>query len=271
MELGSPFIRLKLDTDEPIELGEFVGAFTALGAEYDKFVRASDPDQFPAASLFVREVRKGSIYAELVIAAGGFVGLLAAANTMHEFVERYGDRLAEYLKPGGRAKDASKAELKHFSEQVAAIASTPGAALEVAAIEVENGEQKIRAVFKFDTNQARDIERRVSEHKLELEHASGTDHARVLMVFTRSDVRTTAVGKRSGELVRIGTISDRSLPLIYASELAEREIKHEISEAEDNVYKKGFVVDVNVEDRNGKPLAYRVTNLHRVIDLPDDA
>jgi hypothetical protein len=41
-------------------------------------------------------------------------------------------------------------------------------------------------------------------------------------------------------------------------------------EADDNVYKKGFVVDVNVQLVNGKPAAYRVTNVHQVIDLPSD-
>jgi len=90
------------------------------------------------------------------------------------------------------------------------------------------------------------------------------------MTFTRSDIRMSASGKRSGELVRISAISERSLPLVYASKIAEQEIKHEISEAEDNVYKKGFVVDVNVELRGDKPLAYRITNLHQVIDLPDE-
>jgi hypothetical protein len=77
------------------------------------------------------------------------------------------------------------------------------------------------------------------------------------------------VGKRSGEPVQIEDISEKELPLIYASDLAEQRIKHEILEVEDNVFKKGFVVDVNVETRGGRPVAYRATNLHQVIDLPD--
>jgi predicted nucleic acid-binding Zn ribbon protein len=60
------------------------------------------------------------------------------------------------------------------------------------------------------------------------------------------------------------------LPLIYASDLAEQRIKHEISEADDNVFRKGFIVDVNVETRGGRPVAYRIANLHQVIELPDD-
>jgi hypothetical protein len=59
------------------------------------------------------------------------------------------------------------------------------------------------------------------------------------------------------------------LTLVYASELAEERIKHEIREAEDNLFKKGFVVDVNIVTKSGKAVAYRVTNLHHLIDPPD--
>ncbi len=90
------------------------------------------------------------------------------------------------------------------------------------------------------------------------------------MIFTRSDIGTAQVGKPSGERVKIEEISAKPLALIYASDLAEQRIKHEIREADDNVYEKGFVVDVNVRSSNGKPAAYAVTHVHQVIDLPDD-
>lgn len=90
------------------------------------------------------------------------------------------------------------------------------------------------------------------------------------MVFSQSNVKNMMIGKRTGEKVVIESISDRDLPLVYASDLAEQQIKHEIREADDNVYKKGFVVDVNTEMRGDRPAAYFVTNLHQVIDLPDD-
>jgi hypothetical protein len=88
------------------------------------------------------------------------------------------------------------------------------------------------------------------------------------MIFRQANVRGAPVGKRTGEWVQIEAISDKELPLIYASDLAEQHIKHEIAEAEDNVFKKGFSVDVNVETRGGRAVAYRVTNIHQVIELP---
>ena len=93
------------------------------------------------------------------------------------------------------------------------------------------------------------------ERRLQLlEKTQHADHTRVLMRFTRSDIGDVTVGKPSGERVKIEEISDRALPLVYGSELAEERIKHEIREADENVYKKGFMVDVNVKSTGGRPL-----------------
>ena len=275
MEEGRPFIRLKLDTHQPVELGEFVGAFTAMSAEYERYVRKTKPDADPSATLFVHEVRAGCIEADLIPwivgAAAGGIGLLAAANTLHEFVERYGGTLGLYRNQGARAPDVSASQLKDFHDQVAAIASSPNSSLQVAAMEVVNGVQETRIAFQFDTGEARSIRDNVDEHRRDLERKSAADHPRVLMRFTRGDIGKAKIGKRSGELVRIESVGGwKSLPLIYASDLAEQRIKHEIAEAEENVFKKGFVVDVNVELSGGKAVAYRVTDLHQVIDVSDE-
>lgn len=274
MEWNGPFIRVKLDTNDPIELSEFVGAFTSIASEYDRYIRQEKPDADPNATLFVREVRAGCIEADLMPWLAGVAGstmiLMENANTIGAFVERYGALLKTYLPNGGKAPDASVAQLRDFSDQVAAIANAPGSYIEVAAIEIKNGQNKTKAAFKFDTKQAREIREHVDDHRRQLEATTNATHRRVLMVFRRSDAESAKLNKRSGELVRIDAISQRKLPLIYASDLAERQIKHEISEAEDNVFKKGFVVDVNVELRATRPVAYRVMDLHQVIDLPDE-
>jgi len=259
MERGQPYVRLRLSVPEAIELGAFVGAFTALASEYDRFIR-TEHGKNGEATLYVAEVRKGSIEADLIPALASGIPVLVAmagqALDVEEFVRRYGHRLTRLLgKSPLLPEDITKAELRDFTEQVAAIAAVPGSTIEVAAIKIENGEHKIEAAFKFDTKQAREIQDKAELMHQQIEHLARADHERVLMVFTRSDVRGATVGKRSGELVSIDAISDRSLPLIYASDLAEQQIKHEIAEADDNVYKKGFMVDVNVESRSAKPVA----------------
>lgn len=242
MERGRPYIRLRLEVPEAIELGNFVSAFTSLAGEYDRFMRGQHPDTAPDASLYVSEVRKGSIEAILIPVMATLPAVMegmSQALTIEDFVRRYGARLSKFLRLGGIAPaDVTKTELKDFTEQVAAIARAPGSNIEIAAIEIKNGDHEVKAAIKFDTKQARIIEENVAVARKALEHSSRADYQRVLMVFTRSDVSTVAVGKSTGERVKIEDLSDRPLPLIYASELAEEQIKHEITDASDNVFKR---------------------------------
>ena len=153
---------------------------------------------------------------------------------------------------------------------MAAIAKDSDGSLALSAAIYEDGERDVRVAFQFDTREAREAEREIADHRRELEHVTDADHQRVLMSFTRTNVAHAKAGKRSGENVLIEALHSRPLPIVYASSLAEERIRHEIAEADENVYKKAFDVDVNVELRNNKPIAYRIVAVHDVIDLPDD-
>ena len=70
--------------------------------------------------------------------------------------------------------------------------------------------------------------------------------------------------------IRDSSISDKQLPIMYSSELAENRIKHELRNSQ-FPFKIGFIVDVFVEtNATGNPIAYAVTNYHGHIDLSDD-
>lgn len=264
-------IVLYVDTKDPIELGDFVSGFTSISSQYDKFIRSNFPDLTGESRIFIREVRAGSIEADLVPWA--LLGVSALVNAMdqvlivEQFVRTYGKRLSAYFKDGGREIEATKSDLKDFMGSVAAIANDPDAKATLRAVYFEDGKKKVKAAITFDTKEAREAVLQIEGHRLEIEKKSNADHQRVLMVFSQSNVKDTTLGKRTGERVVIESILERDLPLIYASDLAEQRIKHEIRVGDENVYKKGFVVDVNVETRGGNPVGYRVTHVHQVIDL----
>lgn len=265
-------VELNLETKQPIEIGDFVSVFTSISSQYDKFVQDNYPELRQEARIFVTELRPGSIHADLIPVV---VATLAPVIDdirkviVSRFVGYLVDRITTYFKVGGRVTEASKSDLADFLGTVQAIANDSDGNISIEAAVFEDGKKEIRAALRFTTNQARQAREQVEEHKRELDARSSGDRERVLMVFTQANIKDTDVGKRTGERVIVESLSDRELPLIYASDIAEQRIKHEIREADDNLFKKGFVVDVNVELRNGKPAAYRVTSFHSVIDLPD--
>ncbi len=172
---------------------------------------------------------------------------------------------------GGNWKSgAKKSDLETIAGLVRGVANDSGGTATIETVEYREGVSSRELVLKFDTSEARTAVQILQDHKLDLDKTSAADYERVLMTFTRSDIGDASVGKRTGEWALIEEILEKPRPLIYASDLAEQKIKYEIREADDNIFKKAFSVDVNVQTRNGRPVAYAVTHVHQVIDLPDD-
>lgn len=281
MVRGQPHLTLKLDTKEPIELGAFVGAFTSLANEYDRYIRYTNPDLVGEADMYVRDVRSGSVIADLLpyfVLAAPFIDSMDKMLVVEQFVRVWSGRFRSFLSVGGPIYPADSpapipntvSELKDWADAVRAVATDSASSGTLEAATYEDGKRKVRAAFTFSSSEAQTALRVIEERRAIIERPSHADHTRVLMRFTRTDIGSVAVGKPSGERVKIEELSPRSLALVYGSALAEERIKHEIRDADDNVYKRGFVVDVNVRLSSGSPVAYAVTNVHQVIDLSED-
>lgn len=273
MSKAKAILRLRIQTEEPVEISAFVGAFTSLAEEYRSDIRDNYPDVDSEARIFVKEVRKKCIEADLIpyiAAAAPFVAQMDQVIIVEQFVRTWGTRISSLVSGNMGKWSPKKSELKTMVDATEAIARDPHATSTLEAVTFEDGQNQVRASFQFTTTQARKAQSTIDGIYKKLEAPTGADHERVLMVFTRSDVGKAQVGKRSGERVVIEEVHDRPLALMYASEMAEERIKHEIREAEDNIFKKGFVVDVNVRLVGGKPSVFAVTHVHEIIDLPDD-
>jgi hypothetical protein len=185
------------------------------------------------------------------------------------FVENLKERLGPYLK-GGRSCDATKPELADYLKTVRAIARDPRAGASLEAAVFDDGERKVRAAFKFSSAEAREAERQIEAHRQDLEAKSDADYSRVLLQFVRPSAEAGKPGKPGGERGIISKLHSKALPVLYASDLAEQRIRHEIIEAE-HVFRRLFDVDVNVETNSvGKPVAYRITAFHTSFDPSDD-
>lgn len=266
-------IILNLETTEPIELGDFVGTFVALGNDYERFISERGIQDKSEAKIYVKEVRAGSIEADLIpwiSVFAPFITEMDKALIVEEFVRRWSARIAALIKGDTPKSDASSAEMKDWARMVEAIANDPDGKATIKAAVFEDGRRQIRAAVQFDTKDARKAMATLAEQRRLLEQQGTDTKERVLMIFTRSDVNDADINKKSGERVQIEELHDKPLALMYASEMAEERIKHEIREADDNVFKKGFVVDVLVKLRGSRPVAYSVVTVHDVIDLPDD-
>lgn len=263
---------LKLDTDEPIELANFVGAFTSLANEFERYIENTYPGSSADSRIYVREVRNGSVEADLI----GYIGTIAVSAITHmdqimileDFVRRWGVRfswLRDNQVPRGELETAQ--QLRDFYKAAKSISCDPRASHKLEAAVFEDGERKIRAAFSFTAIEARAAEENIEVRQKLLSMPSHAPRKRVLMVFTRTDVHDAAINKKTGERVIINDVSPLEKPVIFASEMVEQEIREYIRDSDENVYKRGFLVDVFIQTSGDRIIAYSVSALHSVIDI----
>lgn len=262
-------ITITLDLKEPVEILDFASLFASLGRQFDKYIAENHPDVSGQARIYIKEVRKGSIIAELVPQIKDLVDILDTVLMMSNFAGAVGMAIKKYIS-GERIPGATKSDLSSVADMVKSVAHDSDGRADLEFVKYDQGVWNRSLVVSFDTADARRALETLESHKRVLDKTDTADHERVLMVFQQSNIKMTSLGKRSGELVLIESLHPKPLPLIYASQLAEEQIKHEITEADDNIFKKCLDVDVNVELRDGKPVAYRVVHMHKIFDLPED-
>jgi hypothetical protein len=269
-ETGCYFV-LTIDTREPIELGEFVGALTSLGNQFERYIRAEHPTFAPDAAFYVKEIRSGSSIIEIIPVLQPLIETMGYSLIVEDFLKRYAARITRFLKlrTGNDDEALERSDLKDIMDAVVPIATDPDASSKLDLVIHEDGKRETRTVLKFRTEEARTARDAIAAEQRRLETPGQKSFPHVLMYFTRPDYFDAKIGKPSGERVRIDDISDRPLGLVYASEMAEAAIKHAIRDGKDNVFRLGFVVDVTVKLKEDKPVAYAVTALHQIIELPD--
>jgi hypothetical protein len=95
---GQAHIIVTIDTKEPIELGDFVAAFTSLSSQYHQYIAENRPELSSEARIFITEIRAGSIIADLIPFAKMFgfatvVPVMEQLDVVADFVEKYGAKL----------------------------------------------------------------------------------------------------------------------------------------------------------------------------------
>ena len=124
MSDSQAILTLRIDTEKPIELDSFVGAFTSLAEEYRREMRSQFPDIDGDARIFVKEIRKGSCVADLipyVTAVAPLISGMDYALIVEKFVKVWGGRIAA-LSTGELGEwRPTKSELGTFTNAVKAV------------------------------------------------------------------------------------------------------------------------------------------------------
>jgi len=263
------YLSITLRHSEPVEINDFAGLFAGLSGQFEAYLKAEHPELRGKAQMYVREVRRGSIVAELVPNIPDLIGIIDSFLIVTGFAAIFSRRIRTLIQ-GQFVSDAKKSDIREIGQTIRSVSRDNKGEMRMEAVRYRDGLLTTELEITFDTRDARKAIETLDRQKESLDETESVDYERVLMTFERPSIAQADVNKRTGERVVVEDIADKSRALIYASSMAEQVIKDELRNSHENIFKRGFIVDLNVTLSQGRPVGYAVTHVHQIIDLEVD-
>lgn len=268
---------LRLEPNGPIELEELTGSFAALARIYERHHRSDDHTaKGPAPKLYVSRLETGSIIAEvvpLITILGQPIPYMDSFLIVKEFTRWVGGSLKSFAGQGDGPPPQKIEDVKDLEAFVRPLTRRRGAGLNIkhARFRKKDGDKEILAEYDFDESS---LNRAALNMSHTIQDFSGTSpqeerkpglFREVLMYFHQAN---REAGKEKGRTGDRGIIEEISVkPLMVYFPKQANDIKRRILEGSDNIFSKGYIVDVHVSYVNGEPKLYHVLDLHGVVDL----
>jgi hypothetical protein len=279
---GEARLEVNFDVAHPVELVQLTLALQGMARDYRRYANESIRDSGGKVAdedvrLYVTNVRSGSIIAELGGAAtvmGAFLPLIDVNPIFAGYVQSFGASVDYFRSLAGRiglkASDitATKAAAQAVSDVMAVVATQKGGRLRLGAkIAAKDGNgSEFSARITITSEEAAEAQRGALIAQKVLDYRGDADYPNVLLYFQRTSTTASKSDGRTDDKAIINSISQKALPVHFASALDAARINDMKADPNQNPFKSAFRVDVNVEtDRNQVPRFYRVMHIHEVI------
>jgi hypothetical protein len=254
MSESEPIITFKLENSKPVDLLDLTGSLAAFGEAYRDYVAGAGYDVEPGnVRLFVREIRTGSIIADLASMADQASWVLSHLDAASAFISHF-DKILHYflVLPSLSSEAPTKREAAQAIAVMEPVAKDGGANLFL------NVSGDVHIHHHYSSQQANAVQNSARRFLGPTVPTNELCHDQLLSLFqVRGDV-SAKVGDRG----IIESISPHPAKLLFASE----EVKRQIVEHPDNPFQKLFLVDVEAKATEGKIRLYRILTVKDVLD-----
>ena len=249
-------LRVELKNQRPVELLDLTLSLHALGRQDQEFVhsRGFDP-KAKNVRLYIRELKSGSIIADLQQIADQASFVLQHAETYAAFVANFNDLVSFFLesralKDGG----VSKREAERVSQFLEPVAKDGGSQLFLTV----QGDAAVHV--HLNSEQANAIQNNVRRFIGPQPEPSGHFQGEALYLYQlRGDASS-----RAGDRGVIEAFSSKPVKLHLMSD----DVKAAIIDAQTNPFHMVYVVDGQVSTVNGEPALYKIYAVHDAFDRP---
>jgi len=254
-------LRIEIKNHQPVQLVDLTNSFFCAADEYKRFMLA-EYGELPKddVSLYVQEIRTGSIITDLIGISPALPPIIAKLSDIATVI-----RFGQYLKKGydfllGRTTEdlqLSKNSYENLAGFVEPVAKDGASQMNIQ--NVFNGDPTlIFNLSSVDANAAQNTAKRIIGT---LAEPSTGAHSNVVLYWYQAKKDMVS---NTGDRIIIESIYPYPVKAIFDNDAA----KTKMLLGNDNPFMSAYRVDVAVETIKGKPVLYKILNIHERIDLP---
>jgi hypothetical protein len=262
LPLEATVLTVEIHNKRPLELIDLTKSLLAVGEEYRRFV-TMHPEAADASEvkLCVKEVRSGSAIFDLIpVVAAGVLPFVHETNSIVSF-GRFLSAAYSYLTGKSETKpDLQKADLTNLNITIEPVAKDNGAQINFITV-VNNTIHHDTSINSHEANEAQNV---ISRELAQLKEPETNSHKKAVLYWyqARDDARSKA-----GDRGIIESISPSPVKIEFDGE----QIKDAMLHGLENPFRTAYIVDVDIETINGKPVLYKTTRYHGRFDKPGES
>lgn len=254
-------IRIEIKNKKPIELVDLTNSFFNIADEYKRYTESKFGElKKEDVTLYIQDIKSGSIIADLFSITPAILPILSNSQDAANIIQ-----FASYLKNvydfllgrNNNRPNFTKVNYLNFAGFVEPIAKDNASQLNIHTIHNE----KVELIFNLSSIDANAAQNSVKRELGLLAEPSTGIHRNV--VFYWYQARNDA-SSQAGDKVIIESIYPFPVKAIFDSEL----VKSKVVWCNENPLTSGYLVDVSVETIQGKPVLYKILDIHSRIAYP---
>lgn len=246
---------------KPVELIDFTESLLGVGQQYIRYLeRHPEEAEAKDVKLYIKEVRPGSIIADLIALAPLAIPFIEHTNSIVGFASHAKSFVDYLLGKGEKPADIEKKDYENYSKIVNPVVKDEGAQFNLSV--VVNG--NITQTFNINHVEANAAQNRINRDLLDMKEPIERLQRKVVLYWyqARNDPKSKA-----GDKAIIESISQLPIKTVFGFE----NLKHEmLFDSDKNPFKFAYMVDVYVETIQNRPAAYKIIEFHEKFLKPID-
>ena len=251
---------ITINNKQPVELTDLAKSMISLADEYRNFLIKTDSyAEANNLKLYVKEIKPGSIIQELVaLGTCTVLPFIEHSKTIVEFTNNL--KVLYYWFSGKSETQPPKEEkktLQNLSDIIEPIAKDHGSQITFGAINV-TGDMVVQ--LNLNSTEANASQNEIRRQLESMREPITGFHSQVVMYWAQARNKKECM---AGDKAKIESLYKGDVKVIFENIALKKRMFFD----EPHPFNKAYLVDVMVETIEGKPILYKVLELHQIIDL----